>query len=105
MMETQELSQNGQLKTTHQHAEIMRYFKFYNKQDLLSVTKVRRFETKIGERLQVINDSNNHEKSLANTTAKFVILGIPEDLGVKANCGIGGSDTVWIPFLTSFLNI
>lgn len=81
------------------------YFKFYNKQDVLSLTHIRRFETKLGERLQVIADKNNLEQSLQLSNAKFVIIGIPEDIGVKANYGVGGTDTVWVPFLSSFLNI
>ncbi|MDB5246190.1 MAG: arginase [Segetibacter sp.] len=83
----------------------MPYFKYYTKQDILSITRVRRFETKVGERLQVIADAGNLEKSLAESNAKFVILGIPEDIGVKANYGVGGTDTAWKPFLESFVNI
>jgi formiminoglutamase len=81
------------------------YFKFYNKQDVLSLTRIRRFETKLGERVQVIADPGNIEESLKNSNAKFVIIGIPEDIGVKANYGVGGTDTAWVPFLSSFLNI
>jgi formiminoglutamase len=33
------------------------------------------------------------------------LLGIPEDIGIKANGGIGGADSAWFPFLSSFLNI
>src|SRR5690606_912216 len=33
-----------------------------------------------------------------------VLFGIPEDIGVKANLGIGGAHTAWEPFLKSFLN-
>jgi formiminoglutamase len=33
-----------------------------------------------------------------------VVLGIPEDIGVRANYGNGGADTAWIPFLSAFLN-
>lgn len=83
----------------------MRYFKFYNKQDIFSLTRLRRFETKLGERLQVIADAANLEQSLAETKAKFVVFGIPEDIGVKANYGVGGTDTAWLPFLQSFTNI
>lgn len=82
----------------------MQHLKIYNKQDILSLTKLRRFETKLGERLHVVND-NNIEQSLSASTAKFVLLGIPEDLGAKGNLGLGGADTLWIPFLQSFLNI
>jgi formiminoglutamase len=80
-------------------------FKFYNKQYILSLTKTRRFETKLGERLQVISDPQNLEQSLQESKARFVIVGIPEDIGVKANYGVGGTDTVWMPFLSAFLNI
>jgi formiminoglutamase len=82
-----------------------KYFKFYNKQDVLAVTKLRRFETKLGERVQVVSNPENLEESLQASKAKFVILGIPEDMGVKANHGVGGAQTTWQPFLSSFLNI
>ena len=91
-------------KVTH-GKQVIHYFKYYTKQDILSLTKVRRFETKLGERLQVIGDSENLEQSLADSKAKFVIIGIPEDIGVKANYGIGGADSAWMPFLQSFVNI
>lgn len=86
-----------------QHA--MQHLKIYNKQDVLSLTKLRKFETKLGERLQIIADPINMEKSLQGSSAKFVLFGIPEDLGAKGNFGIGGTDTLWIPFLQSMLNI
>lgn len=83
----------------------IKYFKFYTKEDVLSITKVRRFETKLGERIQVINPAISLEQSLENSSARFVILGIPEDIGVKANYGVGGASTAWVPFLESFVNI
>ncbi|HVZ25386.1 MAG TPA: arginase family protein, partial [Sediminibacterium sp.] len=81
------------------------HFRFYQKKDVLSMTRIRRFETKLGERVQVIADPANLEASLRQSTAAFVLLGIPEDIGVKANMGIGGADTAWMPFLQSFLQI
>lgn len=83
----------------------MQHLKIYNKKDILSLVKIRRFETKLGECLQVIIDSSDVAKSLAESTAKYVLFGVPEDLGAKGNLGIGGTDTLWIPFLQSFLNI
>jgi formiminoglutamase len=82
----------------------IQHLRIYNKQDVLSLTRMRRFETKLGERLQVLA-SNDIEHLLATSTAKYVLLGIPEDLGAKGNFGLGGADTLWIPFLQSFLNI
>lgn len=87
------------------HELLKKHFHFYNKQDLLAITKIRRFETKLGERLQVVANVNDLEKSLEQSTAKFVLLGIPEDVGVKANYGLGGTDTAWTPFLNAFVNI
>ena len=83
----------------------MPHLKIYNKQDILYLTKLRRFETKLGERLQVMTDPGDIERSIRESSAKFVLFGIPEDLGAKGNYGIGGTDTLWIPFLQSLLNI
>ncbi|MFW1549794.1 hypothetical protein ACEV73_23635, partial [Vibrio parahaemolyticus] len=63
------------------------------------------FETKLGERVQVVQNPQQLEASLQVSTAQFVLLGIPEDVGVKANGGIGGADSAWLPFLKAFLNI
>ena len=83
----------------------MKHFKFYNKQDILSLTKLRRFETKLGERLRFVADPIQFEELLQSTPAKYILFGVPEDIGVKANSGVGGADTVWLPFLQAFLNI
>jgi formiminoglutamase len=83
----------------------MKHFKFYNKQDILFLTKTRRFETKLGERLMTVPDSSKFEEFLHTTAAKYVLIGVPEDIGIKANAGIGGADTTWLSFLQSFLNI
>lgn len=83
----------------------MKHFRFYNKQDILSLTKLRRYETKLGERLQCLHDPIQFESFLNTTKATYFLIGIPEDIGVRANAGVAGSDTVWIPFLQSFLNI
>ncbi len=82
----------------------MKHFKFYTKEDILSLTKVRRFETKIGERLQYVKTGGDWPDVIGQSTAKYVLLGIPEDIGVRANYGTGGAATAWLPFLTSFLN-
>lgn len=83
----------------------MKHFKVYTRQDVLSYTKVRRFVTRVGERIYIVTDKNELTESIANTSAPYILFGIPEDIGIKANEGIGGADTAWKPFLTSFLNI
>jgi formiminoglutamase len=83
----------------------MKHFKFYSKEDILSMTKLRRFETRIGERLRFLKPDSEWPEVLQESTAKYVLLGIPEDFGVKANYGVGGTETAWLSFLDSFLNI
>ena len=73
----------------------MQHLKIYNKQDILNHTKIRRFETRLGERLQIITNPKNIEESLQNTKARYVVFGVPEDIGVKANLGVGGTDTAY----------
>ena len=81
----------------------MKHFKFYGKKDIVSITKQRRFETKLGERIQYCAKGEWPEV-LQENTAKYVLVGIPEDIGVKANYGTGGADSNWYPFLHAFLS-
>ena len=82
----------------------LQHFRYYVKEDLLSLTHLRRFETKIGERVQVSAGSDIAAR-IQTATAHYVVLGIPENIGVKANGGIGGTSSAWLPFLQAFLNI
>lgn len=81
-----------------------RHFKIYSRKDILSLTHIRKFETKLGETIQSAMHADNIEESLKETEAQYVVFGIPEDIGVRANYGTGGTDTTWNPFLSSFLN-
>jgi formiminoglutamase len=81
------------------------HFKIYTKQDILSLVKLRRFETKLGERVHVLGDGNDVAESIKGLASKYVLLGVPEDIGVQANYGTAGTSTAWISFLQSFLNI
>ena len=83
----------------------MQLLKVYSKQDILAHTRIRRFETKIGEIIQHLADTSNLEQSLQQSNARFVIIGVPENIGVKGNEGSGCADIVWQPFLSFFLNI
>lgn len=83
----------------------LKHFKTYTKQDLLSLTKLRKFETKLGERVTAIKQASHLPDSLAGLSSKYVLVGVPEDIGVLANGGINGTSTAWFSFLQSFLNI
>ena len=69
------------------------------------LTKIRRFETKVGERIGCFTDKGQFEQTLKASNASYVIFGIPEDIGIKANGGKGGKESVWFSFLSCFLNI
>jgi formiminoglutamase len=83
----------------------MKHFKYYSKEDILSLTRVRRFETKMGERVKFLIPEGEWPEVIKESNAKYIILGIPEDFGVLANYGVGGTGTAWQSFLSSFLNI
>lgn len=44
-------------------------------------------------------------KELSNLKAKYLIIGIPEDIGVRANLGRAGASDAWESFLKSFLSL
>ena len=71
----------------------------FQKKDILALTKERKFETKIGEKISVGNVSQLSKKGV-----KFVIFGVEESIGPRANMGRGGSERAWFSFLNSFLN-
>ncbi len=77
----------------------------YSKEDILQLTHIRRFETKLGERICTVSNNQDMEKAIAATDCRYVIFGIPEDIGIKANLGRGGAESAWMPFLSSFLNV
>lgn len=81
------------------------HFKIYTKKDLLQLTRLRKFETKLGEVMQAPENPQALEESIQSSSCKYVVLGIPEDAGIKANLGIGGADSLWFAFIDAFLNI
>jgi formiminoglutamase len=82
----------------------MNYLSIYNQNIINELTRKRANETKIGETVSVINNTDNWKEELKTASAKFVLIGIPEDIGVRANYGRGGAHTAWKPTLDSFLN-
>lgn len=79
----------------------MNYLKIYSKEYISNLTRKRKGETKLGECVQTISEFSE----IKNSTAKFVLIGLPEDIGVRANYGRGGAHTAWQPALTNILNI
>ncbi|MBL4709979.1 MAG: formimidoylglutamase [Flavobacteriales bacterium] len=79
------------------------HFNLFQSEDIWKLCTERADEQKIGENMLAGTDFL--ENGLKNCPAQFVILGIPEDVGPRANCGKGGSDSAWQAFLSKFLNI
>ncbi len=83
----------------------LKHFKSFSRHDLLSLTRLRKFETKLGERIQTVKEGAELVSALSQLSSKYIVVGIPEDIGVLANGGISGTGTAWLSFLHSFLNI
>ncbi len=82
----------------------MKTLDIYTQTVIQQIVRKRAGEIKIGEEVQVSTQPVNWEKELAESKCKFVLVGIPEDIGVRANYGRGGAHTAWKPALDSFLN-
>ena len=79
----------------------MSQLKVYNSKSAREFVTQRSGETKLGQKIRFIE----RLEELSKIDAKFVIFGIPEDIGVRANYGKAGTATAWKAFLSSFLNI
>lgn len=73
----------------------------YTRDELYSLVRFRDGETKLGEKVQPLSAIDD----ITATSAKFILLGICEDIGVRANLGVGGTQTMWPAALSSILNI
>ncbi|MBX2826594.1 MAG: formimidoylglutamase [Flavobacteriaceae bacterium] len=74
---------------------------FYNREKLKQHTKWRWGEEKLGEVCGVVDDW----EQLAESEAQYVLLGIPEDVGVRANYGRVGTSKAWNACLDAICNI
>ncbi|MEC4113824.1 formimidoylglutamase [Myroides pelagicus] len=79
--------------------------KVLSKQEVINYTNFRHGEIKFGEKVQLLAPTANWEEELKLQETKYVVLGIPEDIGVKANFGRPGTNSAWESFLSAFLNI
>ncbi|MDP2562522.1 formimidoylglutamase [Psychrobium sp. 1_MG-2023] len=64
-------------------------------------------ECKVGEQLQLLpqGELSGGLAKLAKKGIRFVLLGVPEDIGPRANLGRGGADKGWAAFLSRFVNL
>lgn len=79
----------------------MNVLKVYNAASVKRFISRRAGESKFGEKVNFISGLED----LAPHTAKYVLVGIPEDVGVRANQGKPGAANAWHACLKSLLNI
>ncbi len=73
--------------------------------DLAQITNFRSGEVKFGEKLVIIPENENITSFLNSSDKEFVLFGIPEDIGVRANFGRPGTNSAWEIAIKSIANI
>ncbi|WP_306350279.1 formimidoylglutamase [Flavobacterium sp. '19STA2R22 D10 B1'] len=73
--------------------------------DLAKITNYRNGEIKFGERIETIPPGSEILDYLTESEAKYVLFGIPEDIGIRANLGRPGAATAWDSAVKSIVNI
>jgi formiminoglutamase len=73
--------------------------------DLAKITNHRSGEIKFGEKMHTIPKNTDIAAFMRNCEASYVLLGIPEDIGVRANYGRPGAASAWESAIKSIANI
>lgn len=73
--------------------------------ELAKITNHRSGEIKFGEKIVTIPKDADAIDFISSSEAQFVLLGIPEDIGVKANLGRVGAASAYESALKSIANI
>lgn len=73
--------------------------------DLAKATNFRSGEVKYGEKMGVVPPNEDIIPYLKSCPQRFVLFGIPEDIGVRANYGRPGAATAWESAIGSIANI
>jgi formiminoglutamase len=80
------------------------YLTAIGKQELEKYCTVREGETKLGQSILTVK-GHDLKTELEASKTRFVLVGIPEDIGVRANFGKPGTAGFFETFLGSFLNV
>ena len=73
--------------------------------DLSKATNYRSGEVKFGEKMVIIPPDQEILSFLVKREEQFVLFGIPEDIGVRANHGRPGTNSAWESAIKSIANI
>ena len=73
--------------------------------DLAKITNHRSGEIKFGEKMQTVPKDADIPAFLASSDAPYVLIGIPEDIGIRANFGRPGAASAWESAIQAIANI
>jgi formiminoglutamase len=73
--------------------------------DLAKITNQRSGEIKFGEKMITVPNGSDPISFLKTCEAKYVLIGIPEDIGIRANYGRPGSASAWDSAIKNIANI
>jgi formiminoglutamase len=73
--------------------------------DLAKITNHRSGEIKFGEKMITVPKDTDSLTFLTTCEAKYVLFGIPEDIGIRANFGRPGAASAWDSAIKSIANI
>ena len=76
----------------------------FSSRDIAKITQHRSGEIKFGEKIITVPIEENWIEFITNSEAKFVLIGLPEDIGIKANLGRTGAASAFESTLKSLVN-
>ncbi|WP_018692359.1 formimidoylglutamase [Algicola sagamiensis] len=85
----------------------MEHVHIYQRDTILPWQIIREGETRIGQVFHFLPNNDTLAAQLQQAKqqgVQFVLFGIPEDIGPRANCGTRGADRGWEAFLKRFIN-
>lgn len=77
----------------------------FTSNDLAKITNHRSGEIKFGEKMITVPKNTDTIEFFKTCEAKYVLFGIPEDIGVRANFGRPGAASAWNSSIKSIANI
>lgn len=82
----------------------MKNLVLFTLKDRDTILKVRKGESKFGERIQLLPNLTNIYDDIVNLDVDYIIFGIKEDIGVFANYGKTGTYKTWEALIKILLN-
>jgi formiminoglutamase len=81
------------------------HLKLYTRQTIAHLYHTQQGERKFGDTMHFFNTERPWVEQLATMPCRYVVFGVPEDVGVRANRGRPGADQAWPAALKTLLNM